>query len=198
MAAMARAAAQGGAGGIRANGPEDVAAIRAVTRLPLIGILKRFDDGVPVYITPDLASAVAITGAGADAVAVDATRRPRRGEPIHDLISLIRERTGRPVMADISTLEEGIEAARHGAAAVATTLSGYTEETANKAQEGPDFALVEALVRAVDVPVIAEGRIQTPDEVREAFRRGAHAVVVGTAITNPREITRRFVTGARA
>lgn len=195
MAAMARAAEQGGAGGIRANGAEDVAAIRAVTRLPLIGLLKRFDEAFPVYITPDLASAIAIAEAGADAVAVDATRRPRRGERIQDLIPLIRERTGCPVMADVATLEEGIEAVRLGAAAVATTLSGYTDETSPKAQGGPDFALVEALARAVRVPVIAEGRIQTPDEVREALRRGAHAVVVGTAITNPREITRRFVAG---
>jgi putative N-acetylmannosamine-6-phosphate epimerase len=195
MAAMARAAEEGGAGGIRANGTDDVRAIRAATRLPLLGILKRFDDRFPVAITPDLASALAVAEAGADAVALDATGRARDGEPVAELIPLVRARTGRPVMADVATLEEGLRAAFLGADAVATTLSGYTEETATPPGAGPDLDLVVALVAALRVPVIAEGRFRAPEEVREAFRLGAHAVVVGTAITNPREITRRFAAG---
>lgn len=193
MAAMALAAEQGGAAGLRANGVEDIAAIQSVTRLPIIGIAKRFDEGFPVYITPDLASAIAISKAGADAIALDATTRPRRGEPIAELLPLIRSRTGRPVMADVSTLEEGEHAARLGADAVATTLSGYTEATSHLQARGPDFDLVSALAARLTVPVIAEGRFETPEQAREALRRGAYAVVVGTAITNPREITRRFV-----
>lgn len=193
MAAMAQAAEQGGASGLRANGAADITGIRAVTGLPIIGIAKRFDEGFPVYITPDLASAALIARAGADAVAVDATGRPRRGEPIEVLLPLIRSETGRPVMADIATLEEGVRAAALGADAVATTLSGYTDGTATLRDRGPDLDLLSALIEQVRVPVIAEGRFETPEQVREAFRRGAHAVVVGTAITNPREITRRFV-----
>ena len=193
MAAMARAAEQGGAAGLRANGVDDITAIRAATGLPVIGIAKRFDEGFPVYITPDLASALAIAAAGARAIAVDATARPRRGEPIERLLPLIRSRTGLPVMADIATLDEGERAAALGADAVATTLSGYTDETAHLRERGPDLDLVSALAQRLDIPVIAEGRFETPDQVREALDRGAHAVVVGTAITNPREITRRFV-----
>lgn len=192
MAAMARAAGEGGAGGIRANDVDDLRAIRAATRLPLIGILKRFDERFPVAITPDLASALAVVEAGADVVALDGTVRPRDGEPIMELIPLVRARTGKPVMADVATLEEGLRAASLGADAVATTLSGYTEGTAAPPNAGPDLDLVAALVAALPVPVIAEGRFRTPEEVRQAFRLGAHAVVVGTAITNPREITRRF------
>ncbi len=193
MAAMARAAEQGGAVGLRANGVDDITAIRAATGLPVIGIAKRFDEGFPVSITPDLTSALAIAAAGADAIAVDATARPRRGEPIERLLPLIRSRTGLPVMADIATFEEGEHAAALGADAVATTLSGYTDETAHLRERGPDLDLVSALAQRLDIPVIAEGRFETPDQVREALDRGAHAVVVGTAITNPREITRRFV-----
>jgi N-acylglucosamine-6-phosphate 2-epimerase len=198
MAAMARAAEAGGAGGIRANGAEDVAAIRAATALPIIGICKVFDERFPVYITPDFGSAAQIAGAGAGIIALDATPRPRNGEPVERLIARIRGELGREVFADIATLDEGRAAHAHGATYVATTLSGYTQETASRRGEGPDLELLSALVAAIPAPVVAEGRFDTPDLVAEAFRRGAHAVVVGTAITNPREITRRFVQAAQA
>jgi N-acylglucosamine-6-phosphate 2-epimerase len=198
MAAMAQAAEAGGARGIRANGAEDVAAIRAVTALPIVGICKVFDDRFPVYITPDFGSAAQIAGAGADIIAIDATPRPRNGEPVERLIARIRGELGREVFADIATLDEGRAAHAHGATYVATTLAGYTDETASGKGEGPDLELLSALVAAIPAPVVAEGRFDTPDLVAEAFRRGAHAVVVGTAITNPREITRRFVQAMQA
>jgi putative N-acetylmannosamine-6-phosphate epimerase len=197
MAAMARAAAQGGAGGIRAAGPLDIAAIRAAVDLPIIGLIKRVDDGFPVYITPDFDSAAAVAKAGADWIAIDGTGRPRRGAALPELIGRIRRALERPVLADVATLEEGVRAAALGADAVASTLSGYTEDTAGR-HDGPDLDLVAALAKAVAVPVLAEGRFTDPGQVAEAFRRGAHAVVVGTAITNPREITRRFVAGTPA
>lgn len=193
MAAMARAAEAGGAKGIRANGAEDVAAIRAVTRLPIIGISKVWDDRYPVYITPDFENAARVARAGANIVGIDATPRPRNGESVERLISRIHSELGREVFSDIATLDEGRAAAAYGATYVATTLSGYTEDTASQKSTGPDFELLSALVAAVLVPVVAEGRFDTPALVAEAFERGAHAVVVGTAITNPREITKKFV-----
>lgn len=191
MAAMARAAEAGGAVGLRANGAEDVAAIRAVTRLPIVGIVKRWEKAFPVYITPDFASAAAVAAAGADLIAIDATSRPRNGEPLPELIGRIRGELRRPVFADVATLEEGEAAAALGADCVATTLSGYTDETA-ASKSGPDLDLVRALASRLKVPVIAEGRYDTPELAAAALKAGAHAVVVGTAITNPREITRRF------
>jgi N-acylglucosamine-6-phosphate 2-epimerase len=193
MAAMAQAAEEGGAAGIRANGPEDVAAIRAVTDLPIIGILKRETAGFPVYITPAFKDAEAVSAAGANIIATDATGRLRDGESPGELIPMIQRRLDKAVMADVATLTEGMAAAALGADIVATTLSGYTAETTAAKGDGPDFALLEALVGNIGKPVIAEGRFWTPEQVSEAFRRGAHAVVIGTAITNPREITRRFV-----
>ncbi|MXQ10183.1 N-acetylmannosamine-6-phosphate 2-epimerase [Microvirga makkahensis] len=198
MAAMARAAEAGGASGIRANGAEDVVAIRAATALPIIGISKVWDDRFPVYITPGFDDAAQIAAAGADIIGLDATGRPRNGEPVERLIARIRTELGREVFADIATLEEGRAAHAHGATYVASTLSGYTEETTARKGEGPDLELLEALVAALPVPVVAEGRFDTPELVAEAFRRGAHAVVVGTAITNPREITKKFVRAAQA
>jgi N-acylglucosamine-6-phosphate 2-epimerase len=193
MSAMARAAEAGGARGIRANGEADVAAIRAVTKLPIIGIAKVWDDRFPVYITPGFEQAAQVAGAGADIVGIDATPRPRNGEPVDRLIGRIKAELGREVFADIATLEEGRAAQAAGATYVATTLAGYTEETAARKTGGPDLELLSALVAEVPVPIVAEGRFDTPELVAEAFRRGAHAVVVGTAVTNPREITKKFV-----
>lgn len=196
MAAMARAASIGGARGIRANTPEDVAAIRAAVGLPLIGLWKQDIPGFDVYITPTLAAARAIAAAGADIVALDATLRPHpEGLDAAGLIKAVKGALRVLVMADISTLEEGIAAARAGADIVSTTLSGYTPYSPQI--KGPDLELVVALSRAVSIPVIAEGRISTPAEARRALDLGAYAVVVGTAITAPDAITAHFVRALR-
>lgn len=196
MAAMARAAALAGAVGIRANGPADVAAIRAAVALPIIGIDKRPDLEPEAYITPNLACVEGLVRAGASVVAIDATLRPRRGAAATSdaatLIAQIREAfPDTVVMADIATLAEGVAAAAAGADLVATTLSGYTADSPSL--PGPDVDLIAALVRSQDRPVVAEGRISTPDDLRAAFAAGATAVVVGTAITDPLGIARRFV-----
>jgi N-acylglucosamine-6-phosphate 2-epimerase len=190
MAAMALAARDGGARAIRANGPEDVRAVKAAG-LPVIGIHKVFSDNVPVYITPTMAAADALADAGADIIALDCTPRPRRGDAPAAIIAHIKDQLGLESFADISTLEEGIAAARMGATYVSTTLSGYTSYTEPK-PDGPDFALIRALAGRVDTPIIAEGRFNTPELARAAIEAGAYAVVVGTMITNPREITKSF------
>lgn len=193
MGAMALAARDGGAKGLRANGPEDIRAVMGAG-LPVIGIHKVFSDEFPVYITPDFDAAAAIVEAGAEIVALDCTPRPRNGEKPEILIRRIREELKAEVFADISTFEEGVAAADWGATYVATTLSGYTEYTEPK-PEFPDLELLERLAKRVSVPVVAEGRYNTPEWVKRGFEAGAHAVVVGTMITNPREITKMFVRG---
>lgn len=192
MAAMARAARMGGADGIRANTPVDVAAIRAAVDLPLIGLFKEVLPGYEqVYITPTVEHALAVARAGADLIALDATARPHpAGLDAAGLIAAVRRVCGKPVLADVSTFEEGLAAFQAGAEAVSTTLSGYTPYSPQQAE--PDFELVRRLAAALPVPVIAEGRIQTPEQARQALEAGAYAVVVGGAITRPQLITRRF------
>lgn len=190
MGAMALAARDGGARGIRANGPQDVAAVKAAG-LPVIGIHKVFSPDVPVYITPDFASAAALAEAGADIIALDCTPRPRRGDDPAELVRRIRDGLGREVFADISTLDEGLAAVDMGATYISTTLSGYTDYTQPK-PKGPDLDLVEKLAARTSVPIVAEGRYNTPELARAAIDAGAYAVVVGTMITNPREITKAF------
>jgi N-acylglucosamine-6-phosphate 2-epimerase len=191
MAAMARAALQGGAVGIRANSPLDIAAITAAVSLPVIGLYKETIPGFPVYITPTLAHAHAISAAGAAVLALDATLRARpNGLDASAMLRAVKAGTGKPVLADVATYAEGVAAWQAGADAVSTTLSGYTDDSPR--QPGPDFALLESLVKALPIPVIAEGRITTPDQLAQAFDLGAFAVVVGGAITRPQWITRQF------
>jgi N-acylglucosamine-6-phosphate 2-epimerase len=196
MTLMARAAALGGAAGIRANGPADIAAIVAAVDLPVIGIWKTGrPDGV--YITPTFDAAAAVVAAGASIVALDATDRPRPdGSTAGDLIARIRDELGVVVMADVDTVEAGVAAAAAGADLIASTLAGYTPRTASAAP-GPDLDLVAALVTRVPRAVIAEGRYATADDVSRAIAAGATAVVVGTAVTNPTAITRALVRGVR-
>lgn len=193
MAAMARAALQGGAVGLRINSPADIAAVRAVTDRPIIGLEKRLTPGSDVYITPDAAAATAIAQAGADVVAVDATPRPRAGgATLAGLIAHIHTTLGKPVLADVACLADAELAEALGADLLSTTLAGYTAH-GRPAMDGPDLEFLSALVARTALPVLAEGRYWQPAEVREAFARGAHAVVIGSAITRPWEITRRFV-----
>lgn len=192
MVVMARAAALGGAVGIRSNGPEDTAAIRAAVALPLIGIYKTETPGFEVRITPTVEHARQVAQAGADIIALDATDRPHPDRfGINERIWRVHQETGCPVMADIATLEEGLCAEDAGVDLIATTLSGYT--TKDLEPNGPDFELLQQLVERLEIPVIAEGRIATPEQARYALEIGAFAVVVGSAITRPQWITQQFV-----
>jgi N-acylglucosamine-6-phosphate 2-epimerase len=192
MAVMARAAELGGAVGIRANSPQDIAAIRAAVELPIIGLDKQVVPGYEPYITPTLRSALGVAQAGADVIALDATLRPHPDDlSAAELIRSVRAATGKAILADVDTFEAGLAAVEAGADAISTTLSGYTP--GSPSQPGPDFELLERLVSAVDVPVLAEGRIETPEQAQRALQLGAYAVVVGGAITRPQLITRRFV-----
>lgn len=191
MARFARAAELGGAVGIRAKEP-DIRAIKGMCGLPIIGIDKVYLEGFEVYITPRFEDAQRIAEAGADIIALDCTPRPRPGaETMEGLVHRIKAELKLPVMADIATLEEAVAAEQAGADIVATTLSGYTAYSPKR--ETPDFDLLEAVARAVEVPVIAEGHIQTPAEAQKCFALGAHAIVIGSAITRPVELTERFV-----
>lgn len=145
-----------------------------------------------MYITPTDDAMRRVVRAGADIVAVQATReRAGTPNPLAPLIARVHEEFGVPVMGDVSTLEEGLQAAEAGADLVATTMSGYTPHSPKR--EGPDLTLVRELARRLAIPVVAEGRIRTPDEARAAIQAGAWAVVVGRAITMPEAITERFV-----
>lgn len=192
MAKMALAAKLGGAVGIRANTPDDIKSIKDTVDLPVIGIWKVASPGYEVYITPSLEAVDAVIKAGADIVALDCTfRKNVEGKWAWELIKEIRKKYNTIIMADISTLDEGINAEKEGVDLISTTLSGYTSYSRH--ENGPDFELIRELKRNVKVPIMAEGRIWTTEHASEALKCGAHGVIVGGAITRPLEITSRFV-----
>ncbi|GGP07041.1 N-acetylmannosamine-6-phosphate 2-epimerase [Oceanobacillus neutriphilus] len=189
MASMALAAKEGGAAGIRANGPDDIKAIKKKVDLPVIGILKKEYPGFQAFITTTQADAKLIAEAGADIIAIDA-RNGTRVEELPQLIAYIKKDLNKLVMADVATLQEGVQAEALGCDMVGTTLSGYTENT--KERPRPDFELMESLVNTLKVPVIAEGNVDSPEKAKKALDIGAAFVVVGGAITRPQLITRKF------
>lgn len=192
MEAFAIACVAGGAKGIRADGPLDIRAIRRVVDVPIIGIYKMDLPGFQVRITPTFESAKKVVESEADIVALDATPRTRpRRLSAKTLIQQVKRELNVPVMADVSTLEEGVQAVEAGAELVATTLSSHTPYTIGRKK--PDLDLVKELAEHVDVPVIAEGYITTPELAKQAVEMGAYAVVVGNRIVNPRRITEAFV-----
>jgi N-acylglucosamine-6-phosphate 2-epimerase len=189
---IATSVLRGGAGGLRAEGVSHIAAFRAITQLPIIGIIKTYDASGDVYITPDFRSAKAISDAGADIIALDCTaRRLAAPEPWPELISRIHAELHRPVLADIASLADAQAAQRAGADAIATTLYGYTAETANI--RTPSWPLIQSLVEHVTIPILVEGHITHPEQAHHVLQLGATAVVVGSAITRPETITSRFV-----
>ena len=195
IAALAKSAELGGAQGFRVDGPANVAAVRAISRLPILGINKVDREGYDVRITSTLQDALDVVAAGANIVALDGTERARPfGETLAQIISALHE-LGIPVMADISTRREAETAAAAGADIIATTLAGYTPYTSNVDKFGPAFPLLEE-IHELPVPIAVEGRIWTTDHVTSCFTGGASFVIIGSAITVPELITRRFVAAA--
>ena len=193
MGRMAYAAYLGGASGIRANSVADIQEIKKTVDLPIIGIIKRVYEGSEVFITPTLKEVDELYREGVDIIAMDATDRIRPdGSNISELFPNIRETyKDQLFMADCSTFEEAQEAYVLGFDCLGTTLSGYTAYTNGK--KLPDLELIQRLVESFPIPVIAEGGIWTPEELKRVFDLGVHTAVVGTAITRPMEITKRFV-----
>lgn len=192
MGRMAYAAFQGGAIGIRANTVEDIQEIRRTVDLPIIGIIKKVYGNCPVFITPTMAEIDALAEEGVEIIALDATERVRPdGKVIEEVFPEIRRKYPSQIfMADCATYEDAKKAVKLGFDCIGSTLAGYTEES--KDASLPDFTLIERMVRDFDVPVIAEGGISTPEELKKVMDLGVHAAVVGSAITRPLEITKKF------
>ena len=192
MPYFAKAAQQAGSKVIRTSSVRDVVEIKEKTGMPVIGLIKRNYEGFESYITPTMQEIDELVAADSDVIALDCTYMKRGdGKTINEFLAEIREKYPDIVlMADISTFEEGINAWKCGVNMVGTTMSGYTPHSPKT--EGPNYELVEQLVAALPIPVIAEGRVHYPDQAKKMLELGAHAVVVGGAITRPLEIAQRF------
>lgn len=194
MGRMALAAEEGGAKGIRANSVSDINEIKRQTELPVIGIVKRDYNHSEVYITPTMKEVDELLTTLAEIIALDATKQTRpNNEKVSDLVERIHQ-SGRLAMADISTLSEALQAEKDGFDIVSTTLAGYTSYS--RKTDKPDFVLLKEIAQQVDLPVIMEGHTDDPEQVTKALELGAFSVVVGSIITRPQLITKRYAEAA--
>ena len=171
MPLMAKAAAQSGAVGIRANTVRDITQIKEAVDLPVIGIIKKDYEGTPMYITVTMKEVDELVACGVDILAVQGTSALRPdGSTAAQFIEAIKAKYPEQlVMADCATIEKGIACANAGA--------GFIHELSEKCP----------------AKIIAEGHIHYPEQAKKALEAGAFALVVGGAITRPAEITARFV-----
>ena len=192
MPFMAEAAKRAGSKCIRTSSVRDVVGIKEKTGLPVIGLIKRNYEDYETYITPTMQEIDELVAVDSDIIALDCTFMKRaNGKTINEFLKEIRDKYPDIVlMADISTFEEGVNAWKCGVDIVGTTMSGYTPHSPKV--DGPDYELVKKLVEALPIPVIAEGKVHQPEQAAKMLELGAHAVVVGGAITRPLEIAQRF------
>lgn len=193
MGRMAYAASLGGAVGIRANSVEDICEIKSLVSLPIIGIIKKDYPDCKTRITPTMQEIDALISVDVDIIAMDATRRQRPdGRTISELFPEIRQKYPNQLfMADCSTYEEAMHAEELGFDFIGTTLNGYTDET--RQTPPPNFDLMHQMAMNLHTPVIAEGGIFSPEQLRLAMDQGVLACVVGSAITRPLKITQHYV-----
>ncbi|MDO4437950.1 MAG: N-acetylmannosamine-6-phosphate 2-epimerase [Eubacteriales bacterium] len=200
MDLMAKAAKKAGSPAIRANSIRDIKAIKAETGLPVFGIIKQQYDGFDSYITPTMKEVDMLHEAGVEVIAVDCTDRKRGdGLSASEYLTQIKNKyKNQLIMADIATYEEGMAAYKAGADFISTTMCGYTEAT-KEHTDGPALELIKDLSESIkDIPIIAEGRIHSPEDAVRVFEAGAYAAIVGGAITRPLEIASRFIKAADA
>ena len=185
--AMAKSSLIGGAKGLRIEGEKNIKLIKKNINVPIIGLIKRNLSNYPVIITPFLSDIKKIANAGADIIAFDATNR-NRPESVKSIINEIKK-FNKISMADCSSIFDVKNAIKSNVDIISTTLSGYTK---NKVPEYPDFKLLRESI-SLKIPVIAEGRFNTPYLAKKAIKMGAHCVVVGTALNRVEIITNNFV-----
>lgn len=185
MSKMALAAQMAGASGIRANGVEDILAIKEESNLPLIGIIKKDYEGKIPFITPTMKEVEELIETNIEIIALDATINQNEDF----LKEVLAKYPNQKFMADISTVEEGLRAEKLGFDFIGTTLVGYTEQSKNT----NNFDVLKELLEKCTKPVIAEGNFDTPEKAKEALEMGAYSVVVGSAITRPQIIAKKFV-----
>lgn len=200
MGRMALAAMQGGAKGIRANTKEDIAEIKKNVDLPIIGIVKRDYADSEIYITPTMKEIRELMEVKPDIIALDATDRLRpEGKTLDEFFHEIKQAYPQQLlMADCATFEECVHADELGFDFIGTTMVGYTPASKGLKIDADDFKILRDVLKTVKHRVICEGNIDSPEKARRVLDLGAYCVVVGSSITRPQLITKKYAQAIEA
>lgn len=200
MGRMALAAMQGGAKGIRANTKEDIAEIKKNVDLPIIGIVKRDYADSEIYITPTMKEIRELMEVKPDIIALDATDRLRpEGKTLDEFFHEIKQAYPQQLlMADCATFEECVHADELGFDFIGTTMVGYTPASKGLKIDADDFKILRDVLKTVKHRVICEGNIDSPEKSRHVLDLGAYCVVVGSSITRPQLITKKYAQAIEA
>lgn len=199
MGRMAKAAVEGGAGGIRANSVADIEEIKKNVQVPIIGIIKRDYQNSDVYITPTMQEIDELMTTTPDIIALDATitSRPNNLTLVSFIEQIRKKYPNQLLMADCSTPEEMVKADELGFDFISPTLLGYTAQSKHLRIDDGDFGILRDILPRLKKPVIAEGNIDTPEKAKRVMELGCHCVVVGSAITRPQLISKKFADAIR-
>lgn len=194
MGRMAVAAEEGGAVGIRANSSVDVAEIKKYVDLPIIGIIKRDYPDAEAFISATMKEIDELMTVRPEIIAIDATSSTRPyGQTLATFFKQIKEKYPEQLlMADCSTVEEALYADALGFDFIGTTLVGYTTQSKGSKIESDDFSIIREIIAKVKHPVIAEGNIDSPEKAKRVLEIGCFSVVVGSSITRPQLITKKY------
>lgn len=190
---MAKSALWGGACALRINGVDNIEKIRKLTDVPIIGLIKVFQEDTEVFMTPTMKEVDEVIKAGADIVAIDGTDRMINGQKANEIIVEIKKKYPEIVMlADVRDEVDALKSLELGADMVAPTFYRFKKDA--KSSDLPDWEMFAKMCKLCKGKglVLMEGKVWTPDDAIRAFHYGAYAVVVGSAITRPHLIARRF------
>lgn len=191
---VAKSVIEGGAQVLRLSQKDHIRSIQKITKFPIIGLIKQKYQGFEVFITPTKKEIDDLLELKVDCIALDATLRKRpNNETLEELIQYIREKSSETLlMADCSNIDDVINANRLGFDLISTTLRGYTKDTAGRSNIENNYSFIKECLTKINVPLIAEGGFWEHDDIFNVLKLGAHSVVVGSAITRPKDITIRY------
>lgn len=191
---MAKAVVEGGAQILRLSQVDHIKSIKQIINLPMIGLIKKHYDSSEIYITPTIDEIDELAKLNIDCIAIDATNRLRPKQSLSEMVKYCKEKYPHIcLMADCATIDEIVNANHLGFDVASTTLRGHTKDTIDKSNIENNYQFIKDAIKVSNIPIIAEGGIDNPYQVKDILKLNAHAVVVGSAITRPQVITRKFL-----
>ena len=191
---MCLAAQSGNAVALRVEGVENIRQLSKKIKLPIIALVKRcspIDCMSTRCITPDIKDIIKLYQSGAKIIAVDFTLRDSADIKFYtNIMHEVTKLDNLKIIADVSSIEEALLAQDCGVSYISSTLTGYTSITNNIPL--PNIDIIKEFKKNIKIPYFAEGGYSSFESIKNAFDYGAHCVVIGTAITRPNIITRKY------